>query len=328
VGESARPSLVVGVGASAGGVEALQDLLARLDGDLDAAVLVVLHTSTEGPGVLPALMQRGTPLTVVEVRDEVPLEAGVLYVAMRDRHLLVVDGTVKATRGPKENGFRPAIDPLFRSIATSAGRASVGLVLSGSNDDGALGLAAIHRAGGCTGVQDPTQAAFPYMPAAAADEVPSAEVLPLADMPAFLSRCAARAVAWSNGHDDDVELERSMQDGPPAPFTCPECGGSLWEDTDAGATRYVCRVGHAFNAQRLLELQDGVLEAALWTAIRTMEERADLSRRLSRRMQRLGNELSARHFEHRAREETQHVTLLRSLIEHRDVDQRPLTTPV
>ena len=310
-----RPAVVVAVGASAGGVEALQELLAGVDADLDAAVLVVLHTSSE-PSVLPAVMQRRSALLVVEVRDEVPLERGVLYIAGRDRHLLLDDGVVRATRGPKENGFRPAIDPTFRSVATVMGPASIGIVLSGSNDDGALGLAAIHRAGGCAAVPDPTQAAFPRMPAAAADEVPAAAVLSIADMHGFIRDCAAARPLSPNGHRSEPELERSMDDGAPAPFSCPECGGSLWEEAQEGATRYVCRVGHAFNPQRLLELQEGVLEAALWTAMRAVEEHADLSRRLARRMERLGNETSARRLNDRAREGSEQVELLRRLIEH------------
>jgi two-component system chemotaxis response regulator CheB len=161
------PLRVIGVAASAGGVEALRRVVADLPGDLAAALCVVLHIPATGTSVLASILDRETALTAVVARPGVRLRRGTIYVAPADRHLLVRDGRIALSRGPKENGVRPAADPLFRSIARSWGPAAIVVVLSGSLHDGAAGAAAIKAHGGAVVVQDPRDAAVPGMPSAA-----------------------------------------------------------------------------------------------------------------------------------------------------------------
>jgi two-component system, chemotaxis family, protein-glutamate methylesterase/glutaminase len=155
---------VVVVGASAGGVEALTNLVRALPGDFGAPVLVVLHIPATGASVLPQILSRAGPLHARHAEDGEPLERGCIYVAPPNCHLLVQQGTATLTRGPLENGVRPAINPLFRTAAAAYGDHAAGVILSGSLDDGALGLFAIKAAGGTTLVQDPEEALYPSMP--------------------------------------------------------------------------------------------------------------------------------------------------------------------
>src|SRR4051812_41676067 len=146
------------MGASAGGVQALSELLQDLPPDLPAAILIVVHTSPTSPGILPQILDRMGPIPVAHAQHEEPIEPGHAYVAPPDHHLLVKDGEIFLSRGPRENGFRPAVDPLFRTAARAYGPRVVGVVLSGGLDDGAEGLLYIKRAGGYAIVQDPNEA--------------------------------------------------------------------------------------------------------------------------------------------------------------------------
>ena len=158
---------IVVIGASAGGIEALSALLALLPADFPAAILVVVHISADSPGVLPSILARAGVLPVETAKDGVAILPGRVYVAPPDRHLLLEPGSIRVTRGPKENRFRPAIDPLFRSAAQAYGEQVIGVVLSGSLDDGTAGLWAIKDRGGLAIVQEPSEAAYPSMPLSA-----------------------------------------------------------------------------------------------------------------------------------------------------------------
>lgn len=184
--------LVIGVGASAGGVETLSAFVAGLDPDLPAAVLVVLHQSADAPGVLPDLLDRRCPLPVQVARDREALELGHVYVAPPDHHLVVRDRGIAVTRGPKENGHRPGVDPLFRSLALEYGPSAVAIVLSGMLDDGAAGILAVVRHGGTAVVQDPEESLYPGMPEAALRQVPGALVAPAAKIGPLLTDVLGR----------------------------------------------------------------------------------------------------------------------------------------
>lgn len=239
---------VIGVAASAGGVEALRQLVADLPEDLDAALCVVLHIPPAGASVLAPILDRVTSLKVVVGEPGAPLERGVVYVAPNDHHLEVHGDRVELSRGPKENGVRPAADPMFRSIARNWGRRGVAVVLSGALDDGAAGAAVVKEAGGCVLAQDP-------------DEAP---VSPEPD-PARLLQGPRRP------------------DGPATGFTCPECNGALWELREGGLVRHRCRVGHAYAEQTMVDAQGATVEAALWSALEALEERHELLQRIATR---------------------------------------------
>jgi two-component system chemotaxis response regulator CheB len=176
------PSRLIAIGASAGGVRAISDLVGALPADLDGAVLVVLHLSPTAHSALPSILARRTPLRVFGAVDGSPLETGTVYVAPPDFHLGVAGGVVRVPRGPCENGHRPSIDALFRSVADAAGPRAVAIVLSGALDDGAAGLVAVHLAGGTTLVQDPHEAAVPDMPLNALSTGVTAERLTVAEI--------------------------------------------------------------------------------------------------------------------------------------------------
>ena len=183
------------VGTSAGGVEALSHLAAALPADFPAPVLVVLHVPAFSASNLPAILDRRGPLTVDHARDREPLAAGRIYVAPPDFHLLVERDEIRVVRGPHEHNHRPAIDPLFRSVAASFGPGAIALVLTGALDDGSSGAAAVAAKGGAVVVQDPKDAHYPDMPAHAIAAVPSAQVVPLAEIPALLDRLAREPVS-------------------------------------------------------------------------------------------------------------------------------------
>src|SRR5687768_905155 len=158
---------VVVIGTSSGGIEALRTIIGALPRDFDAAIAIVMHTAPQSPGVLPDIIRRAGPLDAPAVRSGESLRRGAIYVAPPDHHLLIEPGRIRLTRGPRENRFRPAIDPLFRSAAQVYGPAAIGVILTGSLDDGAAGLWAIKQLGGTAIVQDPEEALYPDMPRAA-----------------------------------------------------------------------------------------------------------------------------------------------------------------
>jgi two-component system chemotaxis response regulator CheB len=275
-----RPNRVIGVAASAGGVEALQQLVRQLPADLDAALCVVLHIPSTGRSLLAPILDRNTDLDVVLAEHDAPIRRGVVYVAPADRHLLVRADRVELSSGPKENGVRPAADPMFRSLARAWGASSVAVVLSGALDDGAAGALAVAQSGGHVIVQDPEEALVPGMPASALAVSSAHDMLPVAGMGAVLSRLAQLPSATVRA---DAPVADALEQGQASGFTCPECTGVLWELREAGIVRYRCRVGHSFSDDAMIHAQGGAVEAALWTALKVLEERGELLRRIATR---------------------------------------------
>jgi two-component system chemotaxis response regulator CheB len=269
------------VGASAGGVEALMRLVASLPPGFPAAVLVVLHVSATGTSVLGSILARAGRLPVAAAQDGEPLAAGRLYVAPPDHHLLVADGRVQLTQTPRENGHRPAVDPTMRSAARAAGGRTAGVILSGSRDDGTAGLLAIKRAGGVAVAQDPEEALYEGMPRNAIEHVDVDAVLRVDDIAAWLQGSAFEARAEHHPPGDD--LVDADPPGEGTRFTCPDCGGVLFEHVEGTLVRFACSVGHAYSIEALAGGQGHELENALWAAVRALEDRAVLLGRLAER---------------------------------------------
>jgi two-component system, chemotaxis family, protein-glutamate methylesterase/glutaminase len=289
------PQGVVAVGASAGGVDALTQLVAGLPRELPFAVLVVLHFPASAPSVLAKILDRSGALPAVSASDGQPLQAGQIHVGVPDRHLLVSDHHVVLSEGPTENGHRPAINALFRSAALSFGPHAVGVLMSGVLDDGVLGSAAIRSRGGTTIVQDPSDALYPTLPTNALHAGVVDHQVAAKDVGALLEKLAGRDIEDQEmKRDERMELENriamgprfsttfdSEALGPPSGYTCPDCNGSLMTVSD---DNYRCRVGHAWSADALLRARDDEVEGALWVALRSLQEKAKLSRRLAERV--------------------------------------------
>ncbi|MCD2194702.1 chemotaxis protein CheB [Actinomycetospora endophytica] len=323
----------IGIGASAGGVEALLALVAKLPADLPAALFVVLHQAPDAPTVLPRLLGRRCALPVAHVRDGDEVGPGHVYVAPPDHHLLVHEGRVSVSRGPRENGHRPGVDPLFRSLALEAGPAAVGVVLSGMLDDGAAGLLGIVRHGGAAVVQDPEDALFPGMPHAALRQIPGALVRPAADMAALFTELAARPVMGGHGTSRqlayEVEVARdgagavaeSDPPGPPSGLTCPDCSGPLFDLSEEQFLHYRCRVGHAWSEESLRAEQDNRVERALYTALQALEEKSALQHRIAATAGAAGSGRVASRARETAHDAMASAALVRDLLSNREVGE-------
>jgi two-component system, chemotaxis family, protein-glutamate methylesterase/glutaminase len=315
---------IVVIGASAGGTEALTELVRGLPADFPAAIFVVVHFPASASSVLPRILSRAGSLPAVHPDDGDAFRPGHIYVARPDCHLMVRDSRLSVRKGPRENNSRPAIDPLFRSAARSARQRVIGVVLSGNLDDGTAGLLSIKQHGGVAVVQAPETAHYPGMPRSAIDHVPVDYVLPIERMPALLveltsGQPAAKELVPMDPDDsmsgDEEELvDRQTQPGSPSTMTCPECHGSLWETREGALVHFRCRVGHAYTAESLLAHQADQLEAALWTALRSLEEHAALSRRLAVRASGRGHSHTASAFTEQAMDAEHHATTIRNVL--------------
>lgn len=306
------PVPLVGVGASAGGVEALSRFVAHLPADLPAAVLVVLHMLPEGHSVLASILDRAGPLPAHAARDGAPLVAGEIIVACPDCHLMVEDGTVRTARGPRENGHRPAIDPLLRSLALHAGPAAIAVILSGTRDDGTLGAGAVKAAGGHVFVQEPTDALYPDMPESVLRAV---AVDGQGTAPELAARVAEALGSSPTPVEELVAMPQSHEPGESGAsgLMCPDCGGAIWADTPAGVSSFNCHTGHRYSADSLLDEQGSATETALWVAIRHLEERAVLLRRMAASVAERGP-VGARRFSAAADESKRHADTIRELV--------------
>ena len=327
---------VVAVGASAGGVEALKTLVSHLPADLPASVLVALHVPASARSYLAEILARSCRLPVRQARAGLRLVPGEVVVAHPDAHLLVVDDTVVLGRGPRENGSRPSHDAMLRSVALAGRTRVIGAVLTGLLDDGAAGLRVVERYGGHCLVQDPAEADFPSMPRAALRAVPSARSLPLRALAEEVVRAVEEVppiepvVPEEQWQRDLAELSSAlghspvMPDGSPAgepsPYACPDCHGVLNAVPDPAVLRFRCRTGHAWSAESLVAQQDTDVEEALWTALRVLEERAEMSRRLAELATTNGREWSQEHFLSRASDADRSAELLRAVL-RRESDQ-------
>ncbi|WP_410657571.1 chemotaxis protein CheB [Amycolatopsis sp. lyj-112] len=328
---------VVVVGASAGGVEALGTLVRSLPPDFPAAVLVVMHLAPGVSSALARILDRAGPLDAVAAEHGAPLTGGMIHVAPPDRHLLLDDGVLVLSRGPTENGHRPAVNATFRSAAVTAGPRVVGVVLSGVLDDGAIGLRTIVDRGGLAMVQDPSDALYPGMPENALARVTTeyvhpADLLgkvldkvvrtPVDDMPA--SPVPAALLLEERIARDGVRLGAVTVGGstPAAGYQCPDCQGSLLEVGSADG-QFRCRIGHGWTDEALLGAHDVELERALWTALRSLDERVSLAERMRRRAATRGRPGVNRRFEETVRESSAAAETLRRFLLALDQEIRP-----
>ena len=339
-GVAAQPPLtrdIVVVGGSAGSLTVLQKMVRGLPADFPAAILIVVHQAQSQPGRLPQLL--GGALRAAHARDGETIEVGRVYVAPPDHHLMVEPaGRLRLSRGPKQNGFRPAVDPLFRTAARVYGPQVVGVIVSGLLDDGTFGLMQVKRFGGIAICQDPRDADAPDMPASAVRHARPEHVLkaseigptldrlvrePSPELPRGASTMSERRPPTSSAGIEsdsgdiadrgDNALTTGSMHGPPSALTCPDCGGALWERTEEGLLFYRCHVGHSYTAESMAAGHDELLEQTLWEALRMFEESASIHRRMAERAKSDQPDLAER-FGERAAEANRRTDLLRGIL--------------
>jgi two-component system, chemotaxis family, protein-glutamate methylesterase/glutaminase len=309
---------IVVIGASAGGMGALEKLVAGLPEKLPAAIFIVWHLAPGVESVLPRILTRAGPLPALHPKDGDAIEHGRIYVAPNDHHLLLERGYLRVSKGPKENRFRPAVDPLFRSAAYVYGTRAIGIVLSGALDDGTAGLWAIKLRGGTAIVQDPADAMHRSMPLSALDNVDVDYKLPVAEMGALLGRLTREPAmperVMAGRERDKMEAEvRIARDADPrigdflefgdlSPFTCPECHGVLSTFRDGNLVRFRCHTGHALSAGTLLEASTEEVERRLMDAVRALDETVMLLNQLGEQYASKGNTRAAEECFNRARD--------------------------
>jgi two-component system chemotaxis response regulator CheB len=321
---------LVVVGASAGGIEALTTLAAAMPADFPGAVCVVLHTSAQSPGVLHGILDRAGPLPARAVSGGERPQPGHMYVAPPDQHLVIEPNRLRLTKGPRENRFRPAIDPLFRSAAQVYGPAAVGVVLTGNLDDGTAGLWAIKQLGGVAIVQDPADAAYPSMPQTALKHVRADHVVPLAEIGPLLGRVVATPLyeggaVVSERINIEVSIAKAVnpreagieQLGEASTYACPDCHGVLLRVDEEGHKRFRCHTVYAYSAETLLAAINERVEDALWNAVRAIDEGARYAGHLAELVQPV-DWARADRYQAEAREARQQSEAVRNVVTARE----------
>jgi two-component system chemotaxis response regulator CheB len=279
---------IIVIGASSGGFEAIKRLVGALPVDLPASIFIVWHMPPDIKGVLPQVLNKLQTLPAANAVNNERIQRGRIYIAPPDYHLVIEQDRIRTTKGPKENRFRPAVDPLFRSAAYSYGSRVIGIVLSGALDDGTAGLWVIKHNNGIAIVQDPDDAVVRAMPENALGTVDVDYKVPVSEMPALLSRLVKEPIMEPNGTDgfekekveaevgiamDDELLKKKFMDfGELTPYTCPECHGVLSSIREGSRIRFRCHTGHAFSADSLLATLTENIEENIWNALRSVQE--------------------------------------------------------
>jgi two-component system chemotaxis response regulator CheB len=325
-----EPRNIIVIGASAGGFEALKTLTGDFPEDLQASIFIVWHMSPDVRGVLPQVLNRAGSIPAEHAVDGERIALNRIYIAPPNFHLLVERGQVRVTKGPKENRFRPAVDPLFRSAAYAYGSRVIGVVLTGSLDDGTSGLWTIKHLGGTAVVQDPDDAEVPSMPESAIREVDVDHIVPVSEMADLLVRLSREQVKTSEVVMEDkkkqteFEIKTAAEDsafesgimdfGSLTPFTCPDCHGVLFELKDGKRSRFRCHTGHAFSPDTLLTTVTETIEDSLWSAIRGIEESVMLLNQMGEHLANTGKTHLATMYFKKAHEALNRIEILRKAV--------------
>jgi two-component system chemotaxis response regulator CheB len=317
---------IVAIGTSAGGVQALQFLAAAFPPDFPAVVLVVIHLSAQFNSELDSILSVAGPLKASFARDGEKAQNGRIYLAPAERHLLLDGDILRLGSGPRENSARPAIDPLFRSVALCCCNRAVGVIMTGTLGDGSSGLHALQQCGAIIVVQDPADAAHAEMPQAALDRVEADHVVSLSAMPALLGDLVAEPAGEAAPVPDSIRYEveiaksgrstmRTMDRiGRRSVLACPDCHGVMWEIEENGLLRYRCHVGHAYTAELMSLALDENLSRALGSGLRALEERSALADRLRKQAMSQGRHQLADSWARRMEESEQEADTIREAI--------------
>lgn len=306
----------------------MNTLVGGLPAEFPAALLIVVHVQPYAVSHLPEILSRAGPLPALHPADGTVIRPGHIYVAPPDLHMLVRNGRISLTRGPRENHTRPAIDPLFRSAARSHRERVIGIILSGALYDGSIGLMAVKTRGGTTIVQEPGEAAIDSMPRSAITQSTPDYIVSVREMPGLLTELVMHApstrsvddtmddeermeITVANDFMEQIEDRRSEET---SVFSCQDCGGILWQGGEGPTLWFRCHVGHAYAPEALLQQKAEEMEAALWSSLRLLKEKATLTRQLATRARESGNLEAAERIEERAILDEQHVSAIQDLL--------------
>jgi two-component system, chemotaxis family, protein-glutamate methylesterase/glutaminase len=333
---------IVLIGGSAGSIEALRTIVKDLPENLPCSIFIAIHLSSDYPTMLDVVISRWGGLPVIQPADGDPIRPGNIYIVRPDHHMTLEDGHIRMLRGPRENRHRPAIDPLFRTAAREYGSRVIGIILSGLLDDGSAGLYAVRERGGIAVVQSPLDAIHDQMPSRAIQYAKPQYVLRTGEIAPNLmrlvnsekvepdmARSANKAAKGkgTNGKGNGVKPVAKPEEnltvsypeegeGTSSVFACPECHGVLWELKDKELVRFRCRVGHSYGADSLRKELSAASEGALWAAMRALEEKAALQRRVADGM--AGNKNSGRRLRDQSEADDANARLIRAIIFRRD----------
>jgi two-component system chemotaxis response regulator CheB len=335
---------IIVIGASAGGFEAIKTIVANLPSDLDASLFIVWHIAPTVHGILPQVLRGLTHIPVAHAVHNEPILTNRIYIAPPDHHMILEKDRVLVTRGPKENRFRPAVDPLFRSAAYAFGSRVIGVILSGALDDGTAGLWIIKHRGGLAVVQDPADAQVPSMPENAIREVATDYVVPVAQLPSLLTRLADHeipdqsAVIMEEDSKLKAEVRIAAQDdafainiqqyGELSPFACPECHGVLTRLKEDHLVRFRCHTGHAYSADVLLASITEKIEDSLYSTMRGMDESIMLLDQLGDHFAEANQPRMAAQYFQQARQAQERTGLVRQALQlHQQLNEDTIEHP-
>jgi two-component system chemotaxis response regulator CheB len=317
---------IVAIGASAGGFKAINQLLSNMPGNLPVAFLIVIHMSKNSQaGVIVKQLQKLTGYTCKVAEDGEEIKAGYIYLAPTNLHMLVKNGNIHLVNGPHENRWRPSIDVLFRSVAASYDSHTTGVILSGLLDDGTAGMSAIKRSGGVCIVQDPYEAEYEDMPKNVLNTIQVDHRVLVQDIGYIIADNLSKP-SQDLPIPEDVKIEARINErmvsnidelrllGEHSDFTCPDCGGNLWEMKKDTVTRYRCHTGHAYTSLTLLERQGEELEESVWISVRMLEERRNLLLTMLQRSKNIPGEAIQSDYQRRANELKLHIERLKSFL--------------
>lgn len=264
------PRDIIAIGASAGGFEAIQQLVASFPSDLPAAVFVTIHVTEKGDEILPRIISKAGLLEARHPKDGERIKYGKIYVAPPDRHLLLCSDHVELSHGPRENLQRPCINAMFRSAAAAYGERVIGVLLTGLLDDGAAGLWEIQQKNGTAVVQDPAEATFRSMPDSAIRGLNVQYIVRLAEMAPLLTKLAMAEQNQSHRIDPQSDLvENTAQ-------ACPECGGAMTAIKMGHLREYRCHIGHRIGIRTMIEQKAKNIERMLEATLAQSEELSNL----------------------------------------------------
>jgi two-component system chemotaxis response regulator CheB len=306
---------VIAIGGSAGALDAMMATVAGLPRDFGGSVFVVSHIGSHRSH-LPELLSRSGPLPARHPNDGETICPGIVYVAPPDRHMLVLPGVIRLSRGPRQHFTRPAIDPLFRSVARALGPRVIGVVLSGTGSDGARGLWEVQQAGGITVIQEPSAALYPDMPRNAAKTVRPDHLVGIGELSQLLVRLSAETVdipVASTAEETGTMIEQFER---PVALTCPECGGAVRRTGDGSLVEFRCHTGHHFGIDEIAEGQRSALEEALVVAVRVLNERVELCRQMMDSARDAGRDMGVAYWQRLKDEAKEQLEVLVQYLEH------------